>query len=190
MTAVAASPTVDVEDVHDGARPLPLDGPVVVAVDGSGRTRDSVALAARLAVPGQQLVLAYVHPYRRLGDPMAGGAGGQLVRAIAETTLAALPDTLGPGPPPDMRLVSADCAAEGVHRIARDTGAALIVVASSRRAGLARVLEGSVAESIMAGAPVPVAFAPPDYAAIDAALATIGSAFDGSRATARPTSPS
>jgi hypothetical protein len=42
--------------------------PLVVGVDGPERSRDALALAARLADPGQQLLLTLVHGYGRLSN--------------------------------------------------------------------------------------------------------------------------
>jgi hypothetical protein len=46
--------------------------PLIVGVDGSERSADALALAARLAEPGQRLVLAHVHPYGQLSDLLSG----------------------------------------------------------------------------------------------------------------------
>jgi hypothetical protein len=47
--------------------------PIVVGVDGSERSRDALALATRLADPGQHLLLTHVHGYGRLSNLLSGG---------------------------------------------------------------------------------------------------------------------
>ena len=42
--------------------------PLVVGVDGTERSRDALALAARLADPDQRVLLTHVHPYGRLAN--------------------------------------------------------------------------------------------------------------------------
>jgi nucleotide-binding universal stress UspA family protein len=136
--------------------------PIIVGIDGSGRSLDAVALAARLADPGQHALLVHV---RRSGWP---------------SNLTALQEFLDPATAREMRVVSDSSPARGLQAIAEEIGASLIVVGSSHRSGIGRVFVGSVAESLLAGAPVPVAVAPHGYAGADNRLATIGCGFDGS----------
>jgi nucleotide-binding universal stress UspA family protein len=55
-----------------------------------------------------------------------------------------------------------------------------LVDGSSNSSGIGRVLAGGVTESVLAGAAVPVAVAPREYAGDDRGLRTIGCGFDGS----------
>jgi nucleotide-binding universal stress UspA family protein len=126
------------------------------------------------------VLLVHVHLYGRLSDLLSGGSYEQLVREFAESTFMAVQDMLDPAVPREMRLVSNASPAAGVHAVAEEVGASLIVVGSSHRFGLGRVLAGSVAESVLTGAPVAVAIAPHGYAAADTGLTTIGCGFDGS----------
>jgi nucleotide-binding universal stress UspA family protein len=152
--------------------------PLVVGVDGSERSRDALALAARLADPGQRVLLAHVHPYDRLSNVLPGGKYAELVREVADSTAAAVQETLPSATRRELRLVSSRSPAAGVQALADSDGASVIVVGSSHRSGIGRVLAGSVTESVLAGAAVPVAVAPPDYAG--GPLRTIGCGFDGS----------
>lgn len=136
--------------------------PVVVGIDGSERSLDALALAARLADRRQQVRLIHV---RRNGR---------------SSNLAALQEYLDPATAREIRVVSDSSPARGLQAIAEEIGASLIVVGSSHRSGIGRVFVGSVAESLLAGAPVPVAVAPHGYAGGDNRLATIGCGFDGS----------
>lgn len=89
-------------------------------------------------------------------------------------------DAIDPATQRDIRLVPNPSPAAGLQAIAEDIGAALIVVGSSHHSGVGRVLAGSVAESVLAGAQVPVAIAPRGHAGADHSLVTIGCGFDGS----------
>jgi nucleotide-binding universal stress UspA family protein len=152
--------------------------PLVVGVDGTERSRDALALAARLADPGQRVLLTHVHPYGRLSNLLAGGEYERLVRDVADATFAAVQETLAPVSQRELRLVANSSPAAGLQEVAQETGASIIVVGSSHRSGLGRVLAGSVTESVLAGAAVPVAVAPRDFTGTD--LRTIGCGFDGS----------
>jgi nucleotide-binding universal stress UspA family protein len=154
--------------------------PLIVGVDGSEGSRDALALAVQLAEAGQGVVLAHVHPYGELSDLLSGDDYARLVREVAESTLSAAQDTLPPATKRVMRLVSHRSPAAGLHDLAVKTDAALIVVGSSRRSGLGRVLAGGVAESVLAGSPVPVAIAPRGLAGSDDSIRIVGCGFDGS----------
>jgi nucleotide-binding universal stress UspA family protein len=154
--------------------------PLIVGVDGSERSRDALALAVQLAEPGQRVVLAHVHPYGQLSDLLSGGDYERLVREVAESTLSATQETLHPGTERAMQLVSNRSPAAGLHDLAAEKDAALIVVGSSHRSGLGRVFAGSVAESVLAGSPVPGAIAPRGLAGSEDGIRIVGCGFDGS----------
>ena len=170
--------------------------PLIVGVDGSERSRDALALAVQLAEPGQGVLLAHVHPYGALSDLLSGDDYARLVREVAESTLSAAHETLHPATERVMQLVSNRSPAAGLHDLAAEKDAALIVVGSSHRSGLGRVLAGSVAESVLAGSPVPVAIAPRGLAGSEESIRIVGCGFDGSpeahagaRLGRRPRSP-
>jgi nucleotide-binding universal stress UspA family protein len=163
----------------DSARAVGV-APLIVGVDGSERSHDALALAVQLAEPGQRLVLAHVHPYGELSDLLSGEDYERLVREVAESTLSAAQDTLPPATERLMQLVSNRSPAAGLHDLAVEKGAALIVVGSSHRSGLGRVFAGSVAESVLAGAPVPVAVAPRGLAGSEDSIRIVGCGFDAS----------
>jgi nucleotide-binding universal stress UspA family protein len=140
----------------------PAVPPLLVGIDGSERSLDALALAARLADPGQHVLHIHV---RRNGR---------------SSNLTALQEFLDPATAHEMRVVSDSSPAGGLQAIAEEIGASLIVLGSSHRSGIGRVFVGSVVESLLAGAPVPVAVAPHGDAGADNRLATIGCGFDGS----------
>ena len=154
--------------------------PLVVGIDGSERSLDALALTARLAAPGQHVLLIHVHRNGRFSNLLSGDQDRQLDREVAESTLTAMQEILDPATQRELRLVSDPSPARGLQAIAEESGASLIVVGSSHRSGIGRVFAGSVAESLLAGAPFPVAVAPHGYAGADNRLATVGCGFDGS----------
>jgi len=158
---------------------IPEPTPIVVGVDGTGRSRDALALATRLADASQRLVLTHVHDHGPLSIGPSTDNYEQLVREVVHFTFAAAKQTLAPVAQRELRLVSNPSPAAGLQSIAQETGASVIVVGSSHRSPL-RVLGGSVTESVLASASVPVAVAPNDYARTARGLLTIGSGFDGS----------
>jgi nucleotide-binding universal stress UspA family protein len=126
-----------------------------------------MALAARPAGPRQRLVLTHVQ--RRHGPLLNRMSVGEYEHLVQ-----------GAGIEHETRLTSNISPAAGLHEIAVEIGASLIVVGSSRRSWLRRVLGGSVAEAVVAGTPVPVAIAPHGYAIGGHRIAVIGCGFDGS----------
>jgi nucleotide-binding universal stress UspA family protein len=155
--------------------------PVIAGVDGSERARDALALAQALTEPTGRLLIAYVHPFAELASLLTDGHYERLVREAAESVAKQAQEVLEPRTEREMRIMSGRSPAAGLQQLALDTGAELIVVGSSERAGLGTVLAGSVAEALLSGAPVPVAVAPGGYAATaHPRFGVIGCAFDGS----------
>jgi nucleotide-binding universal stress UspA family protein len=76
--------------------------------------------------------------------------------AYLEEVAARLEDTRGEAPPPELRVVEASSAAEGVLDAARTHGADLVALATRGRSGLGRTVVGSVADKVIRGASVPV----------------------------------
>lgn len=123
---------------------------IIAGVDGSGRGRDALALARMLAeLRGAQLIAASV--YRRDDDRGA--------RAAAESALAA-----AGGDGIELRAVSASSPARGLHELAEVTGAEFVVVGSTHRAGIGRVLPGGTGDRLLQESPCAVAVAPIGYA--------------------------
>jgi nucleotide-binding universal stress UspA family protein len=135
---------------------------------------------ADLAGPGRELLLVHVHPYDGLGELLSRGEREQLLRDVSEQTAMTVGSTLEPSWSPSVRLVSNRSPAAGLHEIAATVGAPLIVVGSGHRARRGRVSSGSVAESVLASAPAPVAIASRGYGRTDRRLEAIGVGFDDS----------
>ena len=153
---------------------------LLVGWDGSERARDALALAGVLARDcGYSVVVAQTYPgYETYGLKSEVIEG---MRTRAEASLAELPRDLLRDVDFETREVQGHSPAEGLHREADHLGADLIVVGSTHRGAVGRVVPGSVAQNLLHGAPCAVAVAPGGYA--DSApehIAVIAAAYDGS----------
>lgn len=160
------------------------EGPVIVGVDGGDRARDAIALATQLAAdfPGP-LLAVYVHTLEELDLLMTGTRVEEveaIVAADAEAKLEAVRALAAEMGVADVGLRKDSSAAAGLHEEAAARGAALVVLGSSNRSMVGRVLPGGTAERLLSGSPVPVAVAPHGYADRDDGRALIGVGFDGS----------
>ena len=156
-------------------------GPVVVGVEGSERSADALALADLLApLLDQSVLIAFVHSYGDVSGLLGEGDYQRLVRRVAEETFHDVREHLPSVGEREMQLVADRSAAAGLHDLAERKGAALLVVGSSHRSRLGRILPGGTGERLLAGAPAPVAVAPAGYASQEARVRIVGCAFDGS----------
>jgi len=71
-------------------------------------------------------------------------------------------------------------AAHGLHALAEEEAAALVVVGSAHAGHVGRVFPGTVGERLLHGSPCPVAVVPRGYRDRSGGLAAIGCAYDGS----------
>ena len=156
-------------------------GPVIVGIDGSERSIEALALADLLGPAlGRPVVMAHVHPFRQLSSLFAEGEYERLVREVAESTFEQIREHLPSVPERRMQLVSDSSPAAGLHALAEREGAALIVVGSSHRSKIGRILVGGTGEGLLSGASAPVAVAPAGYPTTSRRLQTLGCGFDGS----------
>jgi nucleotide-binding universal stress UspA family protein len=159
----------------------PESGPVIVGVDGSERSIDALALADLLGPAlGRRVIIAYVHAYGKLSSLFSEGQYERLVREVAEATFEQIREHLPSVPERRMQLVSEDSPAAGLHALAEREGATLLVIGSSHRSRIGRILVGGTGERLLSGAPAPVAVAPAGYLAAERGIETVGCGFDGS----------
>jgi nucleotide-binding universal stress UspA family protein len=163
--------------------PTPADGPtqsgspVVVGYDGRPQGRDALALGSSLSrALDAPLIVAAVYPsedvvsslpaeeHRARADRLAREGADEMARALDAT----------PYP------VAGRSPAHGLHDLADAESAAALVVGSSHRGALGRVLAGNVATQLLSGSPCPVAVAPRGLAGEAVPLRAVGVAFDGS----------
>ena len=152
---------------------------VVIAVDTEERTLDALALGRRLAESvGAPATVLSVVPYVPMLDP-----GGEELRRLHEdgrARLAGLARQMGLGDA-TAEVVPGTFAARELQRVTERPETGLIVVGSTTRGPLGRLLVGGVGERLLSGAACPVAIAPRGYADAPASgLTRIGVGVDGS----------
>lgn len=151
---------------------------VIVGVDGRPNGRDAIALAMRLLADGGKLTLANIHagatnptrastPGRLTEEKEASHALLERERAAAEV---------------QAELVSyvAKSPGRGLHNLAEEQNADLLVVGSCSRGPIGRVLLGDDTRGSLNGAPCAVAVATRGYAEHPVPIAAIGVGYDGS----------
>lgn len=151
---------------------------IVVGVDGHAGGSDALALATELIQPGGELHLANVY----FGSPPPeNGSAGQFVPADHRHSLEVLQAARAEaGIEAKLSPVASPQVGRGLHELAEGIGADLIVVGSSRRGLLGRVLHGDDMSAALNGGPCAVAIAPVGYAERPRLIAEIGVAYDGS----------
>ena len=151
---------------------------ILVGYDGEKGGRDALALAGGLAaIEGAELVLCVALEL----DPLATPAHAY-ERAMAEAEerlTAAAREQLGERPF-RMRVIGGVAAPRALHEVAEDERADVIVLGSTHRGGLGRVLPGTVGERLLHGAPCAVLIAPSGFAGRESLeIRTIGVGYDG-----------
>lgn len=150
---------------------------IVVGIDDSAGAEDALAFARRLGeATGARLQLASAYPYEEWPSRVASHEFGAFLRDEAQSVLDRRAASLGTVP---THTIADHSPARALHRLAERIGAALIVVGSTHRGAIGRVLPGSTGERLMHGAPCPVAIAPRDYAA-EGPIGVVGVGYDAS----------
>jgi nucleotide-binding universal stress UspA family protein len=156
-----------------------MNGPIVVGYDGSDQSRDAVALAAALAAPLKSpLLLAWVEPVGPLDLPHE-----VVFASIQDRAEDALEEVAQDLRKQDLevttRLGLLGSVAHGIQELAEDASAALIIVGSSHRGRVGRVLAGTVGTRLLHGSPCPVAIAPRGYDRRPVSLKRFAVGYDG-----------
>ena len=134
-------------------------GTIVIGVDGRSGGRDALALGTVIGEAlDAELIAATAYPYSEMPsraaspayrDALADEATATLERELAETGVSArkavVPDT---------------SPARGLHELAEQEGAGVIVIGSPNRSRLGRMLLGDVTHSTLSASPCAVAVAP------------------------------
>jgi nucleotide-binding universal stress UspA family protein len=138
-------------------------GPVIVGLDDSDSALDAIALGRRLAdALGSSAVLTHVRPLHVL-DGFSAVVAERLATATDRT-----------------QVLPARSVTAGLTAFARREEAAAIVVGSSAKSVLGRLLPGGTGARLLRRSSVPVAVAPAGYAETETRIAEIGVGFDGS----------
>ncbi|MDO9410893.1 universal stress protein [Patulibacter sp.] len=149
---------------------------IVVGFDGSPEALAALAIARQLAAPDAAIVVAGI-AVLPTSAAMAGVVGDlSFVRTDAERSLLAARAALADHADAEFVTPTALGVAAGLHELAAETGADLVVVGASRHHGIGEVLLGSDAEATLHGAPCAVLVGP---AGDPPVVGRIGVAFDG-----------
>jgi nucleotide-binding universal stress UspA family protein len=154
---------------------------ILVGYNGRPESRDALALTTMLArVLRSRVVLAWVQPVAPLDVPYEAILGP--VQARAENALAEVVRELhDDGVEAESRVGLFGSAAQGLQDFAEQESADLVVVGSSHRGRLGRVVAGTVGTRLLNGAPCPVAVAPKGFADTSQGyIRHVGVGFDGS----------
>jgi nucleotide-binding universal stress UspA family protein len=156
---------------------------VIVGFDGSDHALDALALGRMLSpLVGGELLPAAVY---RAGPESPHSERRELERAIAGDAVRLRQrarEHLGDGEV-ELSAVRASSPARGLHDLAAEREAAMIVLGSTHRGRLGRISPGSVAQRMLNGAPCPIAIAPAGLRNWELGIDSLGVAFDGSRAS-------
>jgi nucleotide-binding universal stress UspA family protein len=146
--------------------PLAEPGPVVAGFDGSPSGEDALALARWIGrVIDAPVVVAAVHPSPAAISPARVDAEWVADRhRLAEQILDQARQHVDARPEEpkevEYRIVASSSAAHGLHDLAEESAASVIVVGSGSGGTEERLFAGSTAERLLSGSPCPVAVAP------------------------------
>ena len=133
---------------------------IIVGVDGSDRSVDALSFAAQLARSARaSLLLVNAYPY----DDAVARLDTELrhrLREAAQRSLDAMRHQVPFGIPVATRTIADRSPARALHTLAVRDHASLIVLGSSHRGTVGRVVVGTTAERLLHGAPCPVAIVP------------------------------
>lgn len=155
-----------------------MSKPIIVGYDPMTSDRAPVNFGVAAArFTGAPLVLASVGAVAEARDrPDAGQQDEDLVLDASGVLAEAKRELEPEGIAVECHELANTSAARALHEISEAEDAGLLVVGSTRRGPVGRVVPGSTAERLMHGAPCPIAIVPPGWEA-GAGLHTIGVAY-------------
>jgi nucleotide-binding universal stress UspA family protein len=152
---------------------------ILVGFDDTAGADDALAFASRVArATGASMRLVAVYPYDDLGTRAADAGLRDYLQEDADAVLAVAAESIS----------SVDVATEAIADVspsralqaaAERRAAPLIVVGSTHRGAIGRVLPGSTGERLLHGSSA-VAIVPRGYAKDAGEIATVGMGYDGS----------
>lgn len=152
---------------------------VMVGIDGRAPQRDALALAAQLArVEGGRMTIVHVYPWSRWSVRL-GAAYEMTMREMAEALLVDARLSAG-DVPCAIRAVADLSPARGLHRVAVEEDADILVVGASHRSAVGRTVLGGVGDRVIHAAPCGLAVAPHGYGDAKHVIRRVGVAYDGS----------
>jgi len=153
---------------------------IIIGVDEHEGSQDAVAFGLGLARDsGAAVTVAHAYPRQphgfagayeadrfqerqHLGSAGLYGAEGYLLEESAKL-VERVSEPLRGLPGLELRSLSEPSAARGLHELAEELEAGLIVIGSSHAGRVERVVTGSTAERLLHGSPCPVAIVPHGY---------------------------
>lgn len=155
---------------------------ILVGFNGSAQSKDALKLAELVAdVLDAELVVGCAYPHQPLLARLGDGDYQRFLRGEAESAAAEARRLLAGRERTSVRVLASHSASRGLHDLAEEEEAQLVVVGSTHRAAPGNVLPGGTGQQLLHGAPCAVAIAPRDFRLTEKpALELIGAAFDGS----------
>src|SRR6476661_8724889 len=150
---------------------------IIVGVDGRQGGRDALALAERMRSVAGDLVAVRAYACESYASGVAGVDYERALRDEVRDALAA--EVAQAGVWAELLALSGGSPARALHLAAERNEAALIVVGSSHRGPVGRVVAGDDALATLHGSPCPVLVAPGRYAENHAPIRSVGVGFDG-----------
>jgi nucleotide-binding universal stress UspA family protein len=154
-----------------------VSSPILLAYPPKHGDSSTIAFAAEAArLTGAPLVIVSVQPGGSVMDRLSGGEFEMHADAQQPDLLATI-ETAARDVHAEVRVVEHSTPARGLAGAIDELQPRLVVLGSTHRGRLGRVLPGSTAERLIHGAPCPVAVVPRDHAMPAAGLRSIGAAF-------------
>jgi nucleotide-binding universal stress UspA family protein len=150
---------------------------IVVGIDESAGARDALAFATRIAAcAGATMRLATAYNY---GDVPSRARNETFRRYLEQDALDLLRSTAeSVGGVSGIDAIPDPSAPHALHKLAETVDAALLVVGSTHRGAVGRVVPGSTGERLLHGSPCPVAIVPRNH--VKTEISSIGVGYDGS----------
>ena len=152
---------------------------IVVGIDDSAGAQDALAFATRIATStGASLRLASAYPYDDMPSRASNGAYREFLRADTQALLdraAAATDAAVNA----TEAIADHSPPHALHELTERIDAALVVVGSTRRGPVGRIVPGSTGERLLHGSPCPVTIVPRGYAG-EGPIRIVGVGYDGS----------
>jgi nucleotide-binding universal stress UspA family protein len=154
---------------------------ILVGFDDTARADDALAFATRVArTTGASLRLVAVYPYDDLGTEAADAGLRDYLQEDADAALAAAAASVDGVDIAATEAIADVSPSRALHAAAERCGAALVVVGSTHRGRIGRVLPGSTGERLLHGSSSAVAIVPRGHAKDPGQIATVGAGYDGS----------